>query len=143
MIKKSLEKRKSTKRFPKHVKEVACEEPKPLQAKSSVQEAGEKIRLFHTDQLPVASGDRLVGTVKGNYPERKAAGLGHDPETMLVRDIMVKKVYYCFEDQSLDEAGEIMREHHLEYLSVVDDNLRVIGTVGMRDLAAERQQGNK
>ena len=33
-----------------------------------------------------------------------------------------------------------MREHHLEYLSVVDDNLRVIGTVGPRDLAAERQR---
>ena len=35
--------------------------------------------------------------------------------------------YYCFENQSLDEAREIMREHHLEYLPVVDDNLQVIG----------------
>jgi CBS domain-containing protein len=110
-----------------------------LQAKSSVKEAGEKIGSFHTDRLPVVSGDRLVGTVKGKYPERKAAGFGHDPETTLVRDIMVKKAYYCFEHQSPDEAGEIMREHHLEYLSVVDDKLRVIGTVGLRDLAAERR----
>jgi len=78
--------------------------------------------------------------VKGKYPERKAAGFGHDPETTLVREIMVKKAYYCFESQSLEKAEEIMREHHLEYLSVVDDSLRVIGTVGLRDLAAERQQ---
>jgi hypothetical protein len=27
----------------------------------------------------------------GQYPERKAAGFGHDPETALVRTIMVKK----------------------------------------------------
>jgi CBS domain-containing protein len=142
MVNKSLEKRggKLTKQPAKRVKEVACKEPKPLQAKSSVKEAGEKIRSFHTDRLPVASGDRLVGTVKGKYPERKAAGFGHDPETTLVREIMVKKAYYCLESQSLDKAEEIMREHHLEYLSVVDDNLRVIGTVGLRDLAAERQQ---
>jgi CBS domain-containing protein len=67
-----------------------------------------------------------------------------DPETTLVREIMVKKkVYYCFENQSLDEAREIMREHHLQYLPVVDENLRVIGTVGLRDLAAERQRRNK
>jgi CBS domain-containing protein len=145
-VKKFVEKpdRKSTKGPPKRVKEVACEEPKPLQAKSLVKEAGEKIRSFHTDRLPVASGDRLVGAVEGKYPERKAAGFGHDPETTLVREIMVKKkVYYCFENQSLDEAREIMREHHLQYLPVVDENLRVIGTVGLRDLAAERQRRNK
>src|SRR4029077_44178 len=58
MVNKSLEKRggKSTKQPAKRVKEVACKEPKPLQAKSSVKEAGEKIRSFHTDRLPVASG---------------------------------------------------------------------------------------
>lgn len=132
--------RKSTKQTPKRVKELACEEPKPLQAKSSVKEAGEKIRSLHTDRLPVASGDRVVGVVEGKYPERKAAGLGHDPETTLVREVMVKNVYYCFENQTLDEAREIMREHQLDYLPVVDDNLRVIATVGLRDLAGERQR---
>ena len=91
------------------------------------------MRSLHTNRLPVASGDHLVGAVEGNYPERKAAAFGHDPETTLVRGIMVKKAYYCFENQSLDEAREIMREHHLEYLPVVDDNMRVIGTVGLRE----------
>jgi hypothetical protein len=33
----------------------------------------------------------MVGAVEGKYPERKAAGFGHDPETALVRTIMVKK----------------------------------------------------
>ena len=86
MVKKSSEKRggKLTKQPPKRVKEVVWKQLKPLQAKSSVKEAGEKIRSFHTDRLSVASGDRLVGTVKGMYPERKAAAFGHDPETTLV-----------------------------------------------------------
>ena len=83
--------RKSTKQPSKRVKEVACQEPKPLQEKSSLKEAGEKMRSLDTNRLPVASGDRLVGAVEGKYPERKAAGFGHDPETALVRTIMVKK----------------------------------------------------
>ena len=33
----------------------------------------------------------MVGAVEGKYPERKAAGFGHNPETALVRTIMVKK----------------------------------------------------
>jgi CBS domain-containing protein len=92
------------------------------------------MRSLDTNRLPVASGDHLVGAVEGKYPERKAAGFGHDPETALVRGIMVKKAYYCFENQSVDEAREIMCEHHLEYLPVVDENMRVMGIVALRDL---------
>ena len=79
---------------------------------------------------------RLVGTVEGNHPERNAGGFGHDPETALVSGIMVKKAYYCSEHQSVDEAREIMREHHLQYLPVVDGNMCVVGMVALRDLAA-------
>jgi len=48
MVNKSLEKRgaKLTKQPAKRVKEVACKEPKPLQAKSSVKEAGEKDQIL-------------------------------------------------------------------------------------------------
>ena len=57
---------------------------------------------------------------------------------------MVKKVYYCFEHQSADEAREIMCEHNLQYLPVVDEDMRVMGMVALRDLAAiEQQQRNR
>jgi CBS domain-containing protein len=135
--------RKSAPQPSKSVKEVACQEPKPLQAKSSLKEAGEKMRSLDTNRLPVASGDHLVGAVEGKYPERKAAGFGHDPETTLVRTIMVKKAYYCFENQSLDEPREIMCEHHLEYLPVVDENMRVMGIVALKDLAANKMPATK
>ena len=73
----------STKPPSQSVKDVACQEPKPLQAQSSLKDAGEKMRSLDTNRLPVASGDQLVGAVEGKYPERKAAGFGHDPETSL------------------------------------------------------------
>ena len=138
---KQPEARKSDKKpRPKRVKEVASDKPKPLQEKSSLKEAGERMRSLHADSLPVASGDHLVGAVKGQDCERKAAGFGHDPDTTLVREIMVKEAHYCFEDQSLDEAREIMREHHLKYLPVVDENMRVIGVVALSGLDARGER---
>ena len=135
---------KATKQPARLVSEVARDEPKPLQAGGSVKNAGDKMRSLKTDRLPVESDHRLVGAVEGNHPERKSGGFGHDPETALVRGIMVKKVYYCFEHQSADEAREIMREHNLQYLPVVDEDMRVMGMVALRDLAAiEQQQRNK
>jgi CBS-domain-containing membrane protein len=49
---------------------------------------------------------------------------------------MVKKTSFCFENQSLDEAREIMSDHHLDYLPVVDGNMRVVGIVALTDLPA-------
>ena len=135
---------KTTKQRAKLVKEVARDEPKPLQAGDPVKEAGERMKALETDRLPVESDHRLVGAVEGNHPERESGGFGHDPETSLVRGIMVKKAYYCFEHQSVDEARETMREHNLQYLPVVDDKMRVMGMVALKELAAiEQRRRNK
>jgi CBS domain-containing protein len=117
-----------------HAKELASEKPKPLQEKSTLQEAGETMRSLQAERFPVAAGDQLVGTVEGKYPERAAAAHGHDPHTTLVRGSMVKKMYYCLEDQSLQEARELMRRHHLFHLPVVDKNLRIIGVIALNDV---------
>jgi CBS domain-containing protein len=49
---------------------------------------------------------------------------------------MLKKLHYCLENQSVNEARRIIREHEAQYLLVLDNNLRVVGVVTMRDLAA-------
>jgi CBS domain-containing protein len=51
-----------------------------------------------------------------------------------VHDVMQKRPCYCFENQSLDEVRQIMRERDLPYLVVLDDNMRIVGMVTMRDL---------
>ena len=126
----------------KSIKELASEKTKPLQEESTLQEAGEKMRSLQTERFPVAAGDRLVGTVEGKYPEREAAAHGHDPQTTLVRGSMVKKMYYCFEDQSLEEVRELMRRHHLLHLPVVDKDLRIIGVVALNDVEDENVQAD-
>jgi CBS domain-containing protein len=50
-------------------------------------------------------------------------------KTKFVHSVMEKQAFYCHENQSLDEALKIMREHGLQYLPVVDSNLRVVGVV--------------
>ena len=126
----------------KSIKELASEKTKPLQEESTLQEAGEKMRSLQTERFPVAAGDQLVGTVEGKYPEREAAAHGHDPQTTLVRGSMVKKMYYCFEDQSLEEVRELMRRHHLLHLPVVDKDLRIIGVVALNDVEDENVQAD-
>ena len=66
-----------------------------------------------------------------------AKNAGHDlDETTSVNSVMLKKVHYCLENQLVDEARRIMREHDAQYLLVLDNTLRVVGVVTKRDLVA-------
>ena len=87
--------------------------------------------VHHKEPTPLQTTDSAV-TV-GKKPEKAAVSddLG---KTKFVHGVMVKKAYYCFESQSVDEARRIMREHDLPYLLVLDKNMRIVGTVRMRDL---------
>ncbi|HEY5814302.1 MAG TPA: CBS domain-containing protein [Terrimicrobiaceae bacterium] len=91
----------------------------------------------HVNVKPVREVDRKQPT-QLQTPD-PAVNVGKKPEkasvsedlgkTKFVHDVMEKQAYYCREDQSMDEALRIMREHGLQYLPVVDSNLRVVGLV--------------
>ena len=55
-------------------------------------------------------------------------------KTKLVHSVIEKRAYFCFENQSVDEARRIMHENDLQYLLVLDRNLRIVGIVRMGDL---------
>lgn len=118
----------------KRVKDLMRSEPKPLQKESSVREAGETMRTLRTEKYPVAAGDTLVGTVEGKYPDRKAAGYGHDPSAMRVGESMTRKKFFCYEHQSTEEARKIMLKHGLNHLPVVDGDLHIIGIITLKKL---------
>jgi len=99
-----------------------------------VREAGEKMRSLQAEKFPVAAGNKLTGMVEGKFPDRKAAGFGHDPSHVSISQHMTRKKLFCFEDQTIEEAKAIMREHALEHLPVVDGDLRIIGIVALKDL---------
>ncbi len=84
---------------------------------------------LHVDRkqpTPLQTPDPVVTVDKKPDKAEVSDDLG---KTQLVHTVMEKQAYYCRENQSLDEALRIMREHGLPYLPVVDSNLRVVGVV--------------
>ena len=55
---------------------------------------------------------------------------------MLGRDLMTAPAVYCFEDQDVSEAAQVMAEHQIRRLVILDrENKRVVGIVSLGDLA--------
>jgi CBS domain-containing protein len=84
--------------------------------------------------LPVGENDRLVGTLSDRDIVVAAVAEGKDPNSTAVRDAMSEGIAYCFEDQSVDEAAEVMRKRQIR---------SSIATSGRRHRGAGRPRGRK
>jgi len=104
---------------------------------ATLQEAAERMNTLEIGSLPVCDNDRLVGILTDRDITVRSVAQGHDSRTDSVRDAMTPRVFYCFEDQDVTEAAEIMRLNQVRRLPVLNADKRLTGIVSLGDLAVE------
>jgi CBS domain-containing protein len=87
--------------------------------------------------LPVGENDRLVGTITDRDITVRAVAEGKDPGTTTVQETMSEGIRYCFEDQTVDEAAEMMSQAQIRRLPVLNRDKRLVGIVALGDLATD------
>lgn len=104
--------------------------------------AAQAMRELNVGALPVCDGERLVGMVTDR--DMVLRGLAEERTHSRLNEVMSREVYYCYEDQPVDEAIASMRDMQVRRLPVVDRNQRLVGMVSLGDVATnvdERQSG--
>lgn len=103
----------------------------------TVKEAAELMKNQDFGFLPVGctEKDKLVGTVTDRDIVLKCVAEGKDPEKCTINDIMTEKLYYCFDDQNVEEIVENMAEIRVKRLPVVNRDKRLVGIVSFGDVA--------
>jgi CBS domain-containing protein len=101
----------------------------------TVQDVAQKMAEMDAGALPVEENDRLVGMVTDRDIAVRVAAEGKDPKETQVRDIMSKKIRYCFEDEDVEDIAENMAEQQVRRLPVVSRNKRLVGIVSLGDIA--------
>jgi CBS domain-containing protein len=112
---------------------VECTSPN-----ATLQDAARRMRELDVGPLPVCGeSDRLVGMLTDRDIVVRAVAEGLDPSTARVRDVMTPSVIYCFEDQDVTEAAQLMKENQVRRLVVLNRDKRLIGIVSLGDLAVD------
>jgi CBS domain-containing protein len=125
--------------MPQTIEAVMTPEVETVDADAALVEAA---RLMHDRDI----GDVVVtdeGKVAGIATDRDLAIRGtarvaHPTETP-VREVMSDELIVATTDQTVDEAINLMREHALRRLPVVEDG-QLAGIVSLGDLAVQRDQ---
>lgn len=101
---------------------------------TTIHDAAIRLRDEDVGALPVGENDRLIGMVTDR--DIAVRGVASDPVSgdKAVRDVMSERIYYCFEDEDAQRAAEVMGEHKVRRLPVLNRDKRLVGIVAVADL---------
>ena len=105
----------------------------------TIQSVAQKMRDGDYGSMPVGSRDALQGAITDRDITIRAVAAGKGGDTR-VREVMTTNIITCSEDDSTDDAAELMRQHQIRRLPVVDQNKRVVGIIAIGDLAVEESK---
>jgi CBS domain-containing protein len=96
------------------------------------------MRDLDVGPLPVCGDyDRLVGMLTDRDIAVRAIAEGKDPRNGKVSDAMTPEIVYCFQDDDIGEASQLMKENQVRRLVGLDRNKRLVGILSLGDLAVE------
>jgi CBS domain-containing protein len=119
------------------VKDIMSRKVEVVEASSPIQVAAEKMRNYDIGMLPVRDGDKLVGMLTDRDITVRATATGLDPTSTEIKDVVTPGVTYCFENQNLEEAAQIMQSNRVRRLVVLNQQKKLAGIVSIGDLAAK------
>ncbi len=90
--------------------------------------------------LPVGENDRLIGMITDRDITCRAVAAGADPSTTKAREVMSKGITWCFDDQELDEACQLMGQKQIHHLPVLSRQKRMVGILSLGDIALKGSQ---
>ena len=119
------------------VKDI-IEPAKSISNKVSVKAALEQMQAQATDSSPViGQSGELLGILSKNKMNRNVGGFGHDPRTEPVEAHIEKNNAYCFEDQTIAEAEQMMLTAKVDEVFVVTREKLLVGTINIEAIAQE------
>ncbi len=107
--------------------------------KVSVKVALDEMQARAMDSSPVIDQrGELLGTVSKNKMNREVGGFGHDPKTEPLEAHMEKNNPYCFEDQTVAAAEQMMLKAKVGEVFVVTREKFLVGTINIESIAAQK-----
>ena len=120
------------------IREVMTSDVRLVDLGTTLKDAAQMMREGDFGLLPIGENDRLVGTITDRDISIRAVASGKDPNSTTVRDAMSQGIFYCFEDQSVDEVAAMMGDNQVRRMPVLNRDKRLVGIVALGDLATER-----
>lgn len=105
--------------------------------------AAKRMRDLNVGSLPVCGqDDRLQGIITDRDITIRGTATNCDAEATLVADVMTPDIIYCYVDDDVQDAVDLMGKKQIRRLAVLNRDRRLVGVVSLGDLAVKCEQSD-
>ncbi len=100
-----------------------------------VAQVAKKMKKLDVGSIPVGENDKLIGMVTDRDITCRAVANGRDMGALTARDVMTKGIFYCRDNEELDDALRIMESRKVRRLPVINEKKRMVGMLSLGDIS--------
>ena len=127
----------------RHIREVMTSDPVCVSERDSIREVARIMAREDTGVVPVVDGKKIIGMITDRDIVVRLVAEGKDPANAHVNEAMTKNVRAVKEDDSINDALNVMSSAQVRRVPVVNDQNEIVGIVSMKDLAESGNQEGK
>ncbi|MGW4758373.1 CBS domain-containing protein [Streptomyces chartreusis] len=121
-----------------HVRDVMTTDLVTVEPQAPVTSVAEMMRDEDVGAVLVTEGEQLRGLVTDRDLVVRSVAAGHDPGSTTVVDACSDEMITVGAGDDLEHAVDVMREHSVRRVPVVDQKQHAVGVVSLGDLAMKR-----
>jgi CBS domain-containing protein len=112
------------------VKDIMTKDPVFIDPNDNITAAARKMKKIGCGALPVGEDrEHCIGIITDRDIVLRTLANGDNPKDTKVKDSMTGKVHYCQENDTLEKAADIMRQHHINRIVVTDTEKNITGII--------------
>lgn len=97
--------------------------------------AADKMRDHDVGFLPICENDKLIGAVTDRDITIRSVAQGRDPRLAPIREIMTQDIFYCYDDEDVEQVARNMQEKEVRRMVILNRQKRLVGVVSLGDIA--------
>jgi CBS domain-containing protein len=126
--------------------ELMTKDPSCCLPTDTVFDAAQLMKSEDVGPIPIVNDKqtkKLAGIVTDRDLALKVVAEGLDPKQTQIEEIMTTGVQTCGPDDDVSNVLELMEQHHIRRIPIVDDNDRLVGIIAQADVATRIDQPDK
>ncbi len=130
-------KRKGVRKMPK-VSDLMGASVVTIEPGTSVVDAAKRMIQEEKGPLPIVEGDRPVAIITDRDIIAHVVAEGRDPNSVTVDDVATRDLVTIGPDQDVNEAQQLMDQHELDRILVVEGD-RLVGIISEADIRSDEE----
>jgi CBS domain-containing protein len=122
------------------LKEIMAQNVETVGPDASLQETAEKMKRRNIGVLPVVEGKKVVGIITDRDITLRGVASGADVTKTKVREVMTREPSFAYEDQTINEACQLMEENKIRRLIVLNREGGLAGVLSLNDVTVKGKE---